>query len=227
MNALLAALLLMQDQGAQDLYDAVQKKLLDAKSARIAFTCEGTYDLRPEKQSVKFSGTVLLRQDNKFRADYKIQIGSDKGEAVFISDGATFYRSNGQNGKEERGEIPPYLSKGVVAVLVRSGAAWEFVGPSSPFPPSNPELQLLRPKDLKLQKAAPERSKLSFRFGSDTKVDVVLHVDTAVSLPKSRDLSCDWGPVLKMSLVEKYEEFVLNPEIPDEKFKIPPARQEK
>ncbi len=221
MTTLLAMLLLFQDQTAQGLYENVQKKVSETKSVRIKFTCEGTYDLDSKKQSVKFSGTLLLRQDNRFRADYQVEMDSVKGKEIFISDGTTYYRSRGHGGKEERGQIPPYLSKGIASVLVRSGAAWEFLGPSSPFPPHDPELGLSKPKELKIQKADSGISTLSYRFGSDTKVDVLLRVDPADLLPKGRDLSCDWGPVLKMSLVEKYEEFVLDPEIPDDQFKIP------
>jgi len=210
MISLMAAVVLLQQETAEETFKRFEQTLVRAKSLRLRYRL----DLAVGNQSVTGTGIVLLKDGNKAR----ITLTGAKGNPWAVSDGTKVTVDARQAIMDGATfDTPKELNIRVATKMVRWGML------------DLPDF----PRRIKVYDVDPkEKLKVSdFKFGDkdgdlqtltyvvqegNGQADLKLWVDPKSLALKKRTLS-----VAKMNATatETYEEFTLNGEIPDEMFK--------
>jgi outer membrane lipoprotein-sorting protein len=210
MISLMAAVVLLQQETAEETFKRFEQTLVQAKSLRLRYRL----DLAVGNQSVTGTGIVLLKDGNKAR----ITLTGAKGNPWAVSDGTKVTVDARQAIMDGATfDTPKELNIRVATKMVRWGML------------DLPDF----PRRIKVYDVDPkEKLKVSdFKFGDkdgdlqtltyvvqegNGQADLKLWVDPKSLALKKRTLS-----VAKMNATatETYEEFTLNGEIPDEMFK--------
>jgi outer membrane lipoprotein-sorting protein len=228
MNLLLAALLLMQDKTAEETFKKIEETVVAAK------TLTSTFDVKLVKETggeeSVFKGTVLFKSGNRMRCDAAMFRGGSQKQMMFVSDGSKVGALlDGRNSQPK--ETSKDFNAALTLLFTRAGV-FHFIGGITP---------LFFGDGLNLEKAP---SVAEFKTGEDDGNMKTLHYKTIitplVAPPATLDVRLWYEPkslrIVKRTVSyrsetvsrlfnEIYEEFTLNADIPDEKFKLPEEKK--
>jgi hypothetical protein len=112
MNLLLAFALAFQDGVPEAAFKQIEEALQNAKTAKIAFSCEGEMKFGGQSNTFKASGTLLLKQENKVNLAMKLIRGGQEFEITLVSDGSKVWQKigpsppDGGRSQKESQELP-------------------------------------------------------------------------------------------------------------------------
>jgi outer membrane lipoprotein-sorting protein len=208
MLSLIALLALLQQETAEELFKRIEQSLEQAKSVRVI----GRLDIG---QNAPAADTlVLLKDDNKA----KVSMTTPQANAWFVSDGKKITVDDRQAALDGKSwDTPKDLNVRVTAALLRRG-----VLDLSPLAArirtygTDPK-QKIQVSDFKLGGKDGDLQTLTFVLQEgNARADVKLWMDPRSLALKKRTLSLANS---KIVVTETYDEFTLNGDIPDEKFK--------
>ncbi len=216
MDAILAVLVLVQDK-PEELFAAVERKIVDAKTLRCKAKVEGT----AKGTKSEFTGEAKFKSGNRMWFDLPGADGGKGRTCRIVCDGKE--RSlDGGRGEPSRDAAPEGFAAAVRLIVVRAG--WVFV-PVMAEGEGKPE-DILKVSDFKL--AADERIgerrvrvveyTLKADVGRELKLGVRLFIDAERLVPLKRETE-DAGLGMKMS--EAWSDVVLDGEIADADFALP------
>jgi outer membrane lipoprotein-sorting protein len=228
MKLLLAAVLLVQDKSAEEMFKKIEDGIETAKTVRVVFHCAGQAPLPGGDQEVKSTGTLLLKEGNRINIFQRITAGGQEQELRHISDGATLLR-RWPGGLEDTNKTPDTLSANVGIALARTWAQASFGGSGGPGSLTGKKLDLrekYQVSDFKTEPDEKEAKVLSYKVTPKRgdAMQITLFYDPQKLVPLKRTIRT-LKPDEVMTLTETYEEFVLNADIPDEKFKLPEEKK--
>ena len=243
MTLLVAFALCLQDKTAEEIFKKIQEQIEKAVTISVKFKFR--MDGGIEKEPPLASGTILLKNTNK--VNLSVQHGSDKS-SVIISDGQKVKdRSNGGDWREN--DAPKTLKGDLSAVLAGSGIGFAVMF-SNGRDQSGDNAESLKnvfkvsdfgtDADEKNAKTLTYKLKLTDKPSGSLqylgklwydpktyrllKRTVIIKGEEGTLKFKVKDgegIPNFEGEELTLSYTETYEEFTLNADISDEKFKLP------
>ena len=235
MNLLMVTALLLQDKSGEDTFQKMEEMFGGAKSLIIKFRAEVDDAEETPKSAIRVEGTLMMKEGNKVRLSMKVRRGNEEVEQSLISNG-TRMRIVTPSASEEK-ETPKNLRTFFNEAMSRYGISRAFS-----------EMQSLGAKQQD-PKSAERPSKLRGKFvGRDGREDCLGMLGYTIELSQSakatsarvltyyvrdslrlvlRRLSLmDSQSLAAQGQIEEiYDEFTLNAEIPDEKFKLPEEKK--
>jgi predicted esterase len=225
MNLLLAFALAVQDTGPEDALKKIENALQSAKTARVAFTCEGEMKLGAQSTTFKATGTLLLKKDNKVNFAMKLVRGGQDFELGLISDGQRVWQRIGA-APPMQGEAPKTLKSSLVAAMVRIGIETAVMSSIDGGPEM---LDAFKVSDLSAGPEEKNAKSLKFKVTMPNvvgKIDCVLTYDPKTFKILKRDLVLKTQAV-ENTVTEAYAEYSLNGDIADDTFTVPEATPQK
>jgi len=217
----------------QKFEDAVQR----ARTIRMKYSLESAFVPPDGKESkVESSATLLVKEGNKAHFSGKFTWGGRTWDYIRVSDGSRFAKLDlpvlGEAEWTSR-ETAPHFNSALRTLLLRLYPQ-EALERLYQEPPSRPEVDAESYLVSEFQEA-PELDGtrgLSFRLsGTGRLVDeivVSLWIDVDASRLRRRQVmmkSTEGKNKGDFTLTENYDEFTLNADIPDEKFKLPEEKK--
>jgi outer membrane lipoprotein-sorting protein len=232
MRWLLATALLMvaapayaQENEAEKLFRAMEKKITSAKSLKVA--SEADFDLGG--QVIKFKGSSQQAEGNKARVEFEGEIFGTAFKMSLVSDGAKMLQSlppglPGAAAPEVK-KTPDNLNKMLAGVTARAGVM-AASGVMEKDDPAQFDIDKKAPvSDFKMgpkeKVGNVDTQVIEYTFKPDNKdiVSVTLWLDTKTNLPVKRlmlDQMKKEGKIL-----ETYTEFVIDPQLDAKVFELP------
>lgn len=223
------------DNDAEKLFRAMEKKIKAAKAFEVTFS----YDLNKRKAQ----GALLLTNDNKARLKVKGHFGEKRNAAFeLVADGKRlktkgarfFVASNGQPGMELGGQsewVTPENFHDVLGATVTRGGVWftilglpylqrEKVEPDA----EGSRMHAYGFKPSAAEKVGEREAKVvHYRFGKGgacpDDAELTVWIDAETNLPLKRLLVLPRGD--RVRVTETYKEFKLNPTVDVKAFELP------
>jgi|SRR5579862_536817 len=230
MNLLLAALLLMQDKTAEETFKKLTEILEKANSITVRRSTKGDSVAPNSKPNSEI--LLLLKEGNKvrFEARFPNMPKEEAGETVMwlVSDGKRMMYRFGPTDSPQVKDTPPNLRAKLIEVLTYTdlsiGSYFTFLQATTRS--VNPE-----PSDIvevtKLAHGAEDGTvrTLTCRMIVAKKdfADIRLWYDPKTWKPIKRTTTL--LPPGHSTLIETYDEFTIDADIPDEKFKLPEEKK--
>lgn len=236
MNLLLAAVLLTQDKTAEEAFNRIEEQIVKAKT--LSVKCRFVIDTQRADTAERLEGpaVLLLKEGNKISYTVKQPLGGSDKTLVIISDGSKATWNSGSKW-ESVVECPENFETKLRVLLARAGVV------STPTQASAPWLFIVQLKnDFKKLcqvsnfKQGPDDGDaktltyslvdFDFREMSNTKnppartVEIKLWYDPKTYKAIKRVMTFK-NAEGEGTLTETYLEFLVNPDMPDEKFKLP------
>ena len=223
-TALLAAPALAQENDAEKLYRAMEKKIRSAQTLRLTFDGEATGG----GQKLTLKGTALVAEGNKGRIEAEFASAGKSTKLLFISDGKTKYMKEGDMVKTEAAESKD--SAKPLAMIARvgflpsllfgkaEGKDKEAFDIDKEAPVKNFKLGV---KD-KLGKRQAQVVEFEITFGPGASGRAAVWIDTETELPLKRTLTVEGkGKEDSFQVVETFATFTINPKLDGKAFDIP------
>jgi len=226
MNLLLVAVMLLQDKDAEETFKKIEEKIGQAKSLRIKFHSD-----EEMSQSRKGPSGVLLLQSGN-RARYT-ENPSTRSETWSVSDGKRVQSSRsglydeGITGPVPNGIAPASkdLKKNLEVLVSRAGCTlWGIASIAFQANMKSDFSQWIRVSRFKPGEKDGEAKTLSYLLEVGQKsrpFNVTLWFDPESFKPLKRKIVYEVDGGTQVTMMETYDEFTFDPEIPDEMFKLP------
>lgn len=223
MGTLLAMALVLQDKSADETFKKIEETIGKAKTLSVKFTYSDTHG----DDKTEGRGTLEMKDGNRLRLLHSLRSGGRDFAFNIHSDGSTLTLPLGQLPEPRR--VPKTLKKGISRAIARAGLteSW-FPLRRATAAESVEEVEtnlenLFEVFDVKF--AVEEGAAQALTYGmldatSKCRFTAQLWYNpkTHIILKRTLERSGSKGPIRS---TETYEEFALDVEIPDEKFKLP------
>lgn len=210
-------------QETRDALSKIEAAALGAKTFQLCYAAE-TRATREDREYVwNFEGTVLLKEGNRVLLDVKTTVDNRSASRTLVSDGKTF-RSRSENDAWRTVDAPEGFRTGLTTGLLRQGGQlWfnrvprlqdldkELGAPTFPAePPTEPD-------------AAGVRSiRYDLNIGKEYKpLRITLWFDAKTLRLTKRVTTYDDRPTWQAVTTETYSTYVLDGDLPDERFMVP------
>jgi outer membrane lipoprotein-sorting protein len=226
MNLLLVAVMLLQDKDAEDTFKKIEEKIGQAKSIRIKFSSEEETSERRKGPS----GVLLLQSGNKAKLT---ENPSTRSESWSVSDGKHVQSSRhglydeGITGPVPNGIAPVSkdLEKNLRVLVSRAGCVLGgFTSIAFQANMNSESREWLRVSRFKLGENDDKAKTLFYRLEVGQKarpVDVRIWFDPESFKLLKRKIVYEVDGGNQVTIMETYDEFTFDAEIPDEMFKLP------
>jgi hypothetical protein len=228
MNLLLAAVLLMQDMTAEETFKKIERAVGDAKTLTVKVTGKVS---SPTEGIAALPATIslLLKNDRMVHFDVTVGSGDDVRSSSIISDGSSLRVRFGARRDYDK-ETPDAMRSLWNLALVRTGLLiggfffQDVVRGGKPIDLK----EILQVSDLKMGDDDGPAKTLTFTVKLDRTDDAQVRFwydPKSFALQKRSVLATKNGAVPRGTFSEAYDEFILNADIPDEKFKLPEEKK--
>jgi hypothetical protein len=206
---------------AEKAFRDLDDKILNAKSLRVRYSFQGKMPEGGEYREIRSKGEIILKEGCKvfMKVSYKGREGKDITETT-ISDGQ---RVQGDIGAIFKQDGARRLSECMGLSISRMGV---FLGPFAMMQPGAQDesdrmdnKNLYYPHEFSLDKADNDVIILTYSAGGGLRTRIRTWYDTKKGILLKRIADPEEGD-LGFEYTDTYEEFVLNEDIPDEKFTI-------
>jgi outer membrane lipoprotein-sorting protein len=212
-------------------FENIEEALLKARSLRIAFkgeTLMQSDEGDPERKTT-FSGVLLLKEGDKALYSSVREVpGGKRLDTFLVSDGSKMSgsREGGQNS-----ETPSGLKRALTLALSRmgpcsaAGAVAAALGHLNPLDPGETMESALVVGDFGPLETDGDAKVIEFRFKGvkfGTSGKVRLWYDPKTYAVRKRTL---FVASRKTTITDVFDEYVLNPDLPDDRFKLPQERK--
>jgi outer membrane lipoprotein-sorting protein len=232
MDLLVATVILCQDKTAEDTFRKIEETIQKAKTLSIKFHFKAAKLTSDEE--LELDGTFLSKDGNRIRLECSTLRGELKRELpIIVSDGSRV--ASFADGKIRQEKEASHNFNATLAVLTtRGGVVSLMAGIQS----------LLVGEKKDTPNAGEAMSITEIEMGEDDGAMKTLNYKTVIKLPPSRTASVEvrlWYEPESLKLVkrtmshkgksgsgtitETYNEFTINADIPDEKFKVPEEKK--
>jgi outer membrane lipoprotein-sorting protein len=228
MNLLIACTLLLQDKTAEETFKKIQETFATANTLTFKFNVKVVKAIGGGESALK--GTILFKEGNRMRCDFSILLnGGSQREMLVVSDGSKVAALADGRNREEK-EVSKDFNATLAAVITHGGVLSFIAGFHSLFAGE-------KKGALNAEKAP---SVTEIKTGEDDGDMKTLSYKTVITPLAAQPATFDvrlWYEPKSLRLVkrtmsyrsetesrifnETYEEFTLNADIPDEKFKLP------
>jgi outer membrane lipoprotein-sorting protein len=225
MTLLLAAALFTQDKTAEETFKKIEEQIQTAKTLSIKFKV----DAKEKQKGMTLTGTAFIRDGNKFSISARMKDQGREEEFSVISDGKQLQRKASTAEPETR-DTPKDFVPRFETSFIRTGiilAVMSTLRPSTVEGKEGQDLKkLFSVTDFKNGDDVEGAKTLSYtlRF-PETKPDLsgscILRYDPVTLKVLGRTLTMTGRGADATVFTETYEDFALNADIPDEKFKLP------
>jgi len=225
MTLLLAFALVVQDSAPEEALKKIEAAIQSARTAKMAFTCDGEMKFGARSTRFKASGTLLLKQENKINFAMRLVRGGQEFEISLISDGGKLWQKIGP-APPIQGEAPKSLKSSLAAAIVRVGIETAVMSSIEGGP------EILDAFKVSEVAAGPdEKDARSLKF-KVTMPNVPNKIDCVVTYDPNSFKILKRSLVLKSETVENtvsevYGDISVNGEIADGAFTLPEAKAEK
>jgi len=213
-----------QDNDAEKLYRATEKKVHAGKSLQVVFDAE----MVGQGGKLTFKGTVSFGLGNKARMDLAANFGRNTEKILFIADGMQGYLKEGDKGKvDPNPKKVQQLDKILPGLLARLGLATMFMIARSDFNNQN-DFDLDKDTAIKNFKLGAKEMvgkrntqvvDYQVEFQGETS-KVSLWIDTQTQLPLKRVLTAEkMGQTFQIT--ETYTTFQVDTKLDPKLFEIP------
>jgi outer membrane lipoprotein-sorting protein len=214
----------VQAQEAQKLYDALEQKLAKARAYRFGFSIEA----QDRDEITKAMGTVIVAADNRLKITFMGMVGKRPTKGTIVSDGKMLVSQGEFDGKPENKSRPASakLSSATTAMLSRAGlfvaidAAVEAGAPKDAA-----ELKIMGLTSIGKEKVGDrDANVIEYQLlpaGEKTPATIRLWLDAQTSLPLKRTLEARDSDKVVFRVVETYNQWEIDPKLPDETFTLP------
>jgi outer membrane lipoprotein-sorting protein len=225
MLLLLAAPVCAQDNDAEKLFRAMEKKVRAAKSLEIVFEGSGGSD----GVKVNVKGKALLAPGGMYRIQASVDFGGKSDQGTVISDGKTIYNKSSDSDPAKTREARPADADRLHAYLGRLGVVVSFSVLGD-------ETATEQPKDFDLDKTVPVAD---FKLGVKEKVGakdaqvvecavtvnrktgkMVVWIDPQTQLPLKRSIEVKEGRETRV-FVETYTSLTMDAKLDTKLFEVP------
>jgi outer membrane lipoprotein-sorting protein len=210
-----------QENEGEKLFRKLEQKVRSAKGLKVTFDVDGQFG----KETAKTKGYLLVTEGNKGRLEIQTTVGDKTVVEQMIADGKDSAFLEAGKIKGEKKPVDPASTEAALSVSIRAGVlAVLQVGPD---PKNKFDVDKVLPaSDFKLgaKEKLGEREaqvltyKLSPPMGDP--MQITLWIDTKTELPLKRT-TLGKAKDVKLSAVEVYGEFVLNPTFDAKIFELP------
>jgi outer membrane lipoprotein-sorting protein len=216
----LALLLLVSGQvlgqdAAQELYEAMELKLVKAKAHRFSYELDGMHMDTP----LKAKGVLILASGNRVKLTFEGTNGKTAIKITIVSDGKTQQRHREIDGKADvrSSDVHDKCFAFLAVHLSRVGAYNGILELDSAFPENPGHLKLSGFKLLGKEKIdGRETNAIGYQMTHRKwKVTCKLWLDAQTNLPVKRIVEGD------IRMVETYSRWELDPKLPAETFTLP------
>jgi len=236
MNLLLAALLCLQDDAAEEAFRKIEETLQKAKTVSLDWRCAVAKKQAENAELLHVGGSILLKDPDRAFLLTDFNPRDPALKLIEVSDGIQLRQRQGLLDPKVQ-PAPKALRPALEYAFTRLGVYYPSVVTGSFLwarTPSRDALdgyaRLAEVSQLKMGEKVREGQILSYKVKAATRnssrppreVDVRLLYNPVTWLPIKRILTVDSGEP-SYSIAEVYDSFILNAEIPDEKFKLPAA----
>jgi hypothetical protein len=249
MNLLLAAVLLVQDKSAEEIFKSIEETVQKAKTIRVKCRTVSEANIPGYgREPATTTGELFLRDGN--RAAYYGETAEVGGirQSFLRSDGTRMLGWEGKKLQEVTPtnitvEVPKTLKSEMTSLLIRysTGASGEIIlgrvlpwrskgrGPDA----DEEEAREFTPSGFEHAQGDGKTQSLTYKLTGMVKahphqfrdVKVQMWYDPAKLVPVRRIIACEFTEGGNCTNTETYEEFTLNADIPDEKFKLPDEKK--
>jgi outer membrane lipoprotein-sorting protein len=228
---LLAAPGAAQENEAEKLFRAMEKKIRAARSLEIVFEADAT---DPTPGAANFKGQALFGEGNRFRIEVKVSYEGKKTGGMIASDGKTLY----QKDDEAPAKTQPAHAEDAerLRAFVGRGGILAGLGSFADLATTEPK------KDFDLEKTW---ALTDFKLGAKDKIGareaqivectltivmkgrktdtakMAVWIDTQTQLPLKRRLEAKWGKETTTTYLETYSTFNPDAKIDAKMFELP------
>jgi len=227
MNLLLAVALLLQDKAAEETFNKIEEAIQKAKT--LSFKYKFELAVNGQKRTTQGNGAVILKEGSKFNVTGALVGTGPKVGFELVSDGAKMVRA--RFGADPPTDLPSNMNRLMAIQIARLGVAKAFFFPSV----QDGEKDKKEETDLKnifkmsgLKSGEDDQDgktltytlKVLHELGS---ADVKVWYDpkTFKLLKRTLGVREHLESPVGATLVETYEEFTLNVDVPDGTFTLP------
>jgi outer membrane lipoprotein-sorting protein len=216
---------LAQENDAEKLYRAMEKKIRDCQTLRFSFTGEAIAD---GKKIVALKGTVQVAEGNKGRIESDFAAAGKSLKLLVISDGQNKYTKEGDQARTE--PVDRKDSAVPLAMMARFGltAAVVLARPEGKVKEEfdiDKELPVKNFKFSVKEKVGKRQAQVvvfEMTVVGDVQARVAVWIDTETQLPLKRTLTVDGkGKNDMVHVVETFTNFTINPKLDAKVFEIP------
>jgi outer membrane lipoprotein-sorting protein len=213
MIVLVALALLLQEKTAEETFRKIEEQIESAGSVSVRYKVEGMADGEKSQMSL----TLLLKEGNKVRLTIQ---GDRRGKEIsgeLICDGE---RVGMPGGKEKPEKAPPGFKNSNATILVRSGSLSALQYITLWGRDLGKEKTTLQVSDFKADSDDGNAKTIRYRLRvGKSELETKLWYDPKTHAILKRRFSGK-ADGAECSVMETYDEFLLNTEIPEERFKL-------
>lgn len=218
----------LNPSGGRDAFENIEAAVLRAHSVRIAFKGETLHQSTDGDPDLKttFSGEVLLKDGNKawYTSHRKSATGAKPIDCFLVSDGS---KMTGTREADQLSETPSGLKRGLTLAVSRLGpcaaatVVWAVAGFSLPAGQGDTAESTMEPADFTPIETDGESKVFGYMvkaptFGIVGKVRLWYNPRTYALVKRTLIVASR-----KTTITEVYDEYALNPELAEEKFRLP------
>lgn len=221
MNLLLAVAILLQDGTPEETFKKIEESIEKAKTLSITFSAGGMATAKGGGDGLfQASGVMLLKEGGRFNCLVKRRLEDRESENSIVCDGTKLSHKRDQTAAEVI-EVPKACRGAASMLVTRVGILMGglFQAPGEADEDVKKTLAL---KNLRVGEDDGRAKTLLYTisFGPAT-LDCRLWYEPKTLRLLKRTMKIRKGERVEGSLTESYVEYIVNADIPDEKFKLP------
>jgi outer membrane lipoprotein-sorting protein len=216
MFILMALGLLAQGEAtAEETFKKIEETVVKAPALRVKFSFQAVPRKEGDDARASGSGTMLLKGENKSRVELEATVKGSTINIVTVCDGTRMKTTFGPQSQEK--EAPKDARERLGLAFVRVGCFASFMAPKARG--GETDVRKLFPvSDFKKGDDDGKAATLTFKVARAGEImDARLWYDAKTH--RLFKLALDLGPE-RGTITETYKEFVLDEDIPDEKFDL-------
>jgi outer membrane lipoprotein-sorting protein len=218
---LIAALaLLLQDKTAEETFKKIEESIEKAKTLSITFSVGGMATAKEGQNGLfQASGVMLLKEGGRFNCVVKRRLEERELENSIVCDGTKVSHKRDQSAAEVI-EVPKVYRGAASTLVARVGTMMGglFQGTGGPDEDVKKTLAL---KDLRVGEDDGGAKTLLYTVSlGPATLDCRLWYEPKTLKLLKRTMKIRKGESVEGSLTESYVEYIVNADIPDEKFKL-------
>jgi outer membrane lipoprotein-sorting protein len=226
MTFVLALVCLAQEPTAEETFKKIEESIEKAKTLSFSFRVDGQGPRESPDRELKAKGVMLMKEGGRFNCSMKmLRLGREEGTSL-VFDGAKLMMKRDE-GEPNVAEVPKSHRGAATTLVARLGALMSGMMPRGGGAPQEDVKKTLELKDLKPGDDDKEAKTLTYTVrlaarpgGPTPSLDCKLWYDPKTLALLKRTIAIRQGETVEGTLTETYTDYVLNGDIPDDKFRI-------
>jgi outer membrane lipoprotein-sorting protein len=230
MNFLVALVLLLQEKTAEESFKKIEETITKSKTVRVKFDVTR----KTGQETLEASGTLLLKEGNKARQELLVVYPGDIiVKQIIVSDGTNVIYTNAVGDDAlalEKKKAPDHLLRCLTVTTLQLPQLDSSMMTNNSRDGLNDVSKYVSAREFKHGEGGKEGSLLLYKGLLDftgrqkfanpaLSFEVKLWYDPKTWIPRKREITMKIGGV-SSTTTETYEEFVLDEDLPKEKFDL-------